>query len=58
MPTRVRDQAGSIWYAEQDAFAYFQKLTPIATAGYSIFIYDVTPEDAARVRAEMGLPAR
>jgi hypothetical protein len=58
MPTRVRDQAGSIWYAEQDAFAYFQKLTPIATAGYSIFIYDVTPDEAARVRAEMGLPAR
>jgi 4-amino-4-deoxy-L-arabinose transferase-like glycosyltransferase len=58
MPQRVRDQAGSIWYAEQDAFAYFQKLTPIATAGYSIFIYDVTPEESARVRREMGLPAQ
>lgn len=33
--------------AGEDAFAYFAELTPIATIGHSIFIYRVTPEDAA-----------
>lgn len=29
---------------------------PVAKAGYSIFIYHITPEEAARVRREMSLP--
>lgn len=37
-------------------YAYFQRLTPIAKAGYSMYIYHITPADANRVRAEMGLP--
>jgi len=28
----------------------------VARAGYSIFIYHITPEAANRVRHEMGLP--
>lgn len=35
---------------------YFLRFTPAARAGYSILIYHVTPEDADRVRAELGLP--
>jgi hypothetical protein len=37
-------------------YIYFQRFTPIDKAGYSIFIYHITPEEANRVRAEMGLP--
>jgi len=37
-------------------FAYFQHFTPIDKAGYSIFIYHITEEEANRVRAIMGLP--
>jgi 4-amino-4-deoxy-L-arabinose transferase-like glycosyltransferase len=36
--------------------SYFQNFTPIASAGYSIYIYHLTVEDANRVRREMGLP--
>jgi hypothetical protein len=35
---------------------YFQEFTPVAKAGYSIFIYHVTPEEANRVRTQLGLP--
>jgi 4-amino-4-deoxy-L-arabinose transferase-like glycosyltransferase len=35
------------------ALSYFRQLTPMAKAGYSIFIYHITPEDAARVRARL-----
>ncbi len=37
------------------AFRYFLDFKPVATAGYSIFIYHVTPEDANRARRRMGL---
>ena len=36
--------------------AYFFCLKPTATAGYSIYIYHVTLEDANRVRRQLGLP--
>lgn len=55
LPFRVRDQAGNIWSAEQDAYSYFRKLTPVARVGYSIFVYDVSLERANALRAEMGL---
>lgn len=35
--------------AERGAFGYFRRLTPIAKVGYSIWIYRVSPEDAARL---------
>jgi hypothetical protein len=46
LPFRVRDQTGTIWHAEQDAYGYFRKLKPIAQIGYSIFVYDITGEQA------------
>ncbi len=40
----------------RDGYSYFQHFTPIAKAGYSIFIYHITLEEANRVRRELGLP--
>ena len=37
-------------------YSYFLDLEPVATAGYSIYIYHITLEDANRVRRELGLP--
>ena len=50
LPFRLRDQFGSIWNAEQDAFGYFRELTPIDRAGVSIFIYELTAADANALR--------
>jgi len=36
--------------------SYFQKFVPLAMAGYTIYIYHITPEEANRVRREMGVP--
>jgi hypothetical protein len=53
------------WYAlgvtrlrERDRrFEYFLRFEPAAMAGYGMYIYQVSEEDAARVRRELGLPA-
>lgn len=39
-----------------EAYTYFLRFEPVAMAGYSIYIYHVSLEDANRVRQEMGLP--
>lgn len=44
-------------YVDTPRFAYLLELTPTATAGYSIYVYDVSPEDANRVRGGLGLPS-
>ena len=38
------------------AFAYFQHFTPIARAGYSIYIYRLTPSDIASYHRRLGRP--
>lgn len=38
-----------------DAFTYFRNFRPIARAGYSIYIYHITPDEADSVRSKMGL---
>ncbi|HEX3146992.1 MAG TPA: hypothetical protein VHR66_02855, partial [Gemmataceae bacterium] len=38
------------------ALSYFHKFRPVAKAGYSIFIYRITLEEANAVRAELGQP--
>jgi dolichyl-phosphate-mannose-protein mannosyltransferase len=38
------------------SYAYLRKLRPVAIAGYSIYIYHITLDDANRVRRELGLP--
>lgn len=37
-------------------YSYFQQFRPVAMAGYSIYIYHITPDEANRVRREMNLP--
>jgi hypothetical protein len=50
------DGAGGYANLPPNAFVYFHHFRPIAKAGYSIFIYHVTLQDANRVRALYGLP--
>jgi hypothetical protein len=47
-------------HSEQDepVYTYFQKLQPAATAGYSIYVYHVTLEQAARINRESAAPRR
>ena len=40
----------------RNAYRYFRFFTPVAKAGYSIFIYHITAEEADRVRSRLGLP--
>jgi hypothetical protein len=43
-------------YDRSGRFRYFLRFTPSATAGYSIFIYDITRDSANRERRRLGLP--
>jgi hypothetical protein len=62
MPPANNPQSG--WYAlsvnylysREKQYRYFLNFEPVARAGYSMYIYHITLEDANRVRREMGLP--
>ena len=43
-------------YGRSRQFRYFLRFEPVASAGYSIYVYHVTLDEADRVRREMGLP--
>lgn len=43
-------------HVDQPYYTYFLKFKPVAMAGYSIYIYHITIQEANRVRREMGLP--
>ena len=43
-------------YGRSDQYRWFLNYEPTSMAGYSIYIYHVTLEDANRVRRELGLP--
>jgi hypothetical protein len=59
------DQTGPLpgWYAlsvnelrrHTRDYDYFLRFRPVAMAGYSIYIYHVTPQEANRVRRDLGL---
>jgi hypothetical protein len=42
-------------YGQSQQYRYFLNFRPIAMAGYSIYIYHITTDEANRVRREMGL---
>jgi hypothetical protein len=52
------------WYAlsvhrirsDSAAYADFLQLEPVATAGYSVYVYHVTLQDSNRLRRAIGLP--
>jgi hypothetical protein len=52
----IADGKGGIVSVDKPYFTYFQRFEPVAMAGYSIYIYHVTLDDANRVRKELGLP--
>ena len=52
----VPDGKGGVFPAHGPHFTYFQNFVPVATAGYSIYIFHIDLADANRVRAELGLP--
>ena len=51
----IPDGRGGNYYADEPYFSYFQRLEPVARAGYSIYIYHVSPTEANRLRRELGL---
>ena len=63
--SQVNDQFGPKpgWYAlsvnyiygRDRQYRYFLNFQPVAMAGYSIYIYHITREEANRVRREMSL---
>lgn len=63
---READAVGPLpgWYAMSihrihdatENYLYFLRLRPLARAGYSIYIYHITLDEANRVRRELGLP--
>jgi hypothetical protein len=50
------DGQGGLAHVPAQRYAYFRSFRPIAKAGYSIFLYHITPEEADQVRQQMGLP--
>ena len=43
-------------YSRSQQYRYFLNFRPVATAGYSIYIYHITLDEANRVRRKLGLP--
>ena len=43
-------------YSRSQQYRYFLNFRPVAMAGYSIYIYHITENDANRVRKQSGLP--
>ncbi len=52
----VPDGKGGRVSLPRNAYLYFQRFEPIAKAGYSIFIYHISLDEANRVRHDLGLP--
>ncbi len=53
----IPDGKGGYPWFHLNTFSYFQRFQPVARAGWSIYIYHITPEECTRARAAMGLPA-
>ena len=43
-------------YSRTREYRYFLHFEPVATAGYSIYVYHITLDGANRVRRRLGLP--
>lgn len=55
-PSSAPDGEGGWRVVELGEFSYFLHFEPVAMAGYSIYIYHVSSDDANRVREKLGLP--
>ena len=52
----IADGRGGFRIARRNEFAYLQNFRPIARAGFSIYIYQVSPKEAEAARRRLGLP--
>jgi hypothetical protein len=52
----ITNGAGGIEFTEGECYSYFLRFRPVASAGYSIWIYRLELDECNRVRSEMGLP--
>lgn len=52
----IPDGNGQFQYYGQQVFDYFREFEPIATAGYSIYIYHLELDEVNRVRRKLNLP--
>jgi hypothetical protein len=52
----VPDGHGELHHTWRGDYEYFRLFRPIARAGYSIYIYHITPAEAEAVRRRIGLP--
>lgn len=50
------DEHGERLHIGWKFYRYFNEFEPIARVGYSIYVYDITLDDANRIRQEMGFP--
>lgn len=50
------DGKGGMKLIDRPVYSYFQLLTPTARIGNSMVIYDVSLQDANRLRRELNLP--
>jgi 4-amino-4-deoxy-L-arabinose transferase-like glycosyltransferase len=53
----IADGRGGMHQVRPHEYEYFRAFRPIARAGYSIYIYHITPRDCDAVRRSLGLPA-
>lgn len=53
----IPDGKGALFYANRPYFTYFQHFTPVARAGYSIYIYHIDRQAADRLRKLLKLPS-
>ncbi len=52
----IPDGKGGFPWMPLNSFSYFQRFWPVGRAGWSIYIYHITPEECRQARREMGLP--
>lgn len=43
-------------HGRKPGYGYFRELTPVARVGYTVWIYELSLDDANRIRKEAGLP--
>jgi hypothetical protein len=55
-PFSAPNGRGSQTWAPRDAYTYYHRFRPIAVVAHSIYVYDISLDEANRVRYEMGLP--
>jgi hypothetical protein len=50
------DGRGRLVHVPAGRYAYFRYFRPVAKAGYSVFLYELTPEAVDAARSSLGLP--